>query len=107
MVIIDKRGERLEFDNEAIVENINRLTNRIFKLLPSREEGGDWETPLNNIIIEITGMKILWNDQPKLFSLLCKLEALNSLTGEDEFLAFRKLIFECLGILNEIKQCLV
>lgn len=107
MVIVNIRGERLEFEDQAIVDNINRLTNRIFKLLPSREEGGDWETPLNNIIIEITGMKILWSDQPKLFSLLCKLEALNSLTEEDDFLTFRKIIFECLGILNDIKKCLV
>ena len=107
MVIVNNRGVELEFDNNAIIENIDRITNRIFKLLPSREEGGDWETPLNNIIIEIQGMKILWNDQPKLFSLLCKLEALNSLTEEDEFLIFRKIIFECLGILNEIKKCLL
>ena len=107
MVIIDNRGVDLEFENSAIIENIDRITNRIFKLLPSREEGGDWQTPLNNIIIEIQGMKILWSDQPKLFTLLCKLEALNSLTEEDDFLLFRKIIFECLGILNEIKKCLL
>ena len=107
MVIIKNRGVELEFDNKAIIDNIDRITNRIFKLLPSREEGGDWQTPLNNIIIEIQGMKILWDDQPKLFSLLCKLEALNSLTEEDEFLIFRKIIFECLGVLNDIKKCLL
>lgn len=107
MVIIKNRGVDLEFDNKAIIENIDRITNRIFKLLPSREEGGDWQTPLGNIIIEIQGMKILWDDQPKLFSLLCKLEALNSLTEEDEFLVFRKIIFECLGVLNDIKKCLL
>ena len=107
MVIIKNRGVELEFDNKAIIDNIDRITNRIFKLLPSREEGGDWQTPLNNIIIEIQGMKILWDDQPKLFSLLCKLEALNSLTEEDEFLVFRKIIFECLGVLNDIKKCLL
>lgn len=107
VVIINNRGVELEFDNRAIIENIDRITNRIFKLLPSREEGGDWETPLGNIIVEIQGMKVLWSDQTKLFSLLCKLEALNSLTEEDDFLAFRKIIFECLGILNEIKKCLL
>lgn len=106
MIIINERGDHLDFESQAIKSNIDRLTNRIFKLLPSREEGGDWRTPLNNIIIEITGMKILWSDQTKLFSLLCKLEALNVLTEEDDFLAFRKIIFECLGTLNEIKKCL-
>ena len=94
----------LYFDKEAIENNIDRLTNQIFKLLPSREEGEDWVTPLQNLILEITGMKALWIDQPKLFSLLCRLEALLSLTEEEDFLAFRKLIFESLSLLKQIKE---
>ena len=97
----------IEFDNDAVKKNLDRITNQIFKLLPSREEGGDWETPLQNLIYEIIGIKALWIDQPDLFSLLCRLEALQVLTEEDDFLAFRKLIFECLGICNTIKKCLV
>ena len=75
----------IEFDNDAVKQNIDRITNQIFKLLPSREEGGDWQTPLQNLILEITGMKALWIDQVELFSLLCKMEALTSLTEEDDF----------------------
>ena len=97
----------IRFDNEAIIKNLNRITNQIFKLLPNREEGEDWVTPLQNLILEITGMKMLWIDhQPELFSLLCRMEALQTLTGEDDFFIFRKLIFECLGILSDIKKCL-
>lgn len=96
----------LKFDKEAIATNINRLTNQIFKLLPNREEGGDWETPLQNIILEITGMKELWIDQVNLFPLLCRLEALLVLKNENDFLAFRKIIFESLGLMNNIKSCL-
>lgn len=96
----------IEFDKEAVLKNIDRITNQIFKLLPIREEGGDWETPLQNLILEITGMKILWIDQPELFSLLCRMEALLVLTEDNEFFAFRKLIFECLGLLGSIKRCL-
>ena len=94
----------IDFDAEAIIKNIDRITDRIFKLLPSREEGGDWEAPLQNLVLEITGMKCLWIDQPRLFSLLCKLEALQTLTEDSDFLIFRKLIFECLGILSQIKK---
>lgn len=96
----------LEFDKEAVKENIVRITNQIFKLLPKREEGGDWEPTLQNLILEITGMKALWIDQVNLFPLLCRLEALLVLKGEDDFLAFRKLIFESLGLMNAIKACL-
>ena len=96
----------IEFDSNAIKKNLDRITNQIFKLLPSREEGGDWETPLQNLIYEVIGIKALRIDQPDLFSLLCRLEALLTLTEETDFLIFRKLIFECLGLLSQIKKCL-
>lgn len=95
-----------EINNEAIRKNLDRLTNQIFKLLPNREEGGDWKTPLENIIIEIAGMNKLLIDHINLFSLLCKLEALLSLEADKDFLLFRKTIFECLGLMGRIKNCL-
>lgn len=96
----------LEFDNDAIKRNLDRITNQIFKLLPCREEGGDWRTPLQNLILEIVGMKALQIDQTNLFSLLCRLEALLTLTDDSDFIYFRKLIFECLGLVGQIKKCL-
>lgn len=96
----------IEISNEAILNTVDRLTNQIFKLLPLREEGGDWEAPLKNLILEIGGMNRLLTDQTILFSLLCKMESLLTLTGEDDFFAFRKIIFECLGLLSKLKACL-
>lgn len=97
----------LNISNDAVENNFNRITNQIFKLLPSREEGGDWETPLQNLIVEIGGMASLLFDQTDLFRLLIKLEGLKSLTGEDEFFVFRTTIFECLSLINKVKSCLV
>ena len=97
----------IQISEDAIVDNVDRIINQIFKLLPSREEGGDWETPLHNLILEVGGMNKLLDDQTILFSLLCKMEALTTLTGEDDFFYFRKLIFECLGLLKQLKVCLV
>lgn len=97
----------IEIAEDAIIENIDRIINQIFKLLPFREEGGDWETPLHNLILEVGGMNKLLNDQTILFSLLCKMEALTLLTKEEDYLSFRKLIFECLGLLKQLKSCLV
>lgn len=89
---------------EDIVKNIERLTNQIFKLLPNREEGGDWEAPLTNIILELGGMSRLIESSPIFFSILCKLEILLTLSKEEDFYAFRKIIFECLGLMNSLKQ---
>lgn len=97
----------IEIDNEAVCDNLDRIINQVFKLLPSREEGCDWETPLHNLILEVGGMsELLQCDQTILFSLLCKMEALTALTGVEDYLAFRKLIFECLGLLKQLKVCL-
>lgn len=95
-----------DIQDESIIKNVDRITNQIFKLLPNREEGGDWETPLNNLIIELSGMSSLLSDHIDFFPLLCKMEALKTLTGEDDFLQFRKTIFECLGLCNSVKKCL-
>jgi len=96
-------NKMLTINREAIQNNLNRITNQIYKLLPNREEGLDWEKPLETLIIELTGMGSLLPDQTELFSLLCKLEALKMLTEEDDFASYRKTIFECLSLMDRIK----
>lgn len=36
----------IEIDNETISKRLQNLINQTYKLLPSREEGIDWEKPL-------------------------------------------------------------
>ena len=68
------------------------LNKQIFKLLPSREEGNDWQTPLENLIIEVAGMAELLKNHIDLFSLLCRMEGLSTLIEEDDFLKYSSLI---------------
>lgn len=92
-------------ENKAIFENLKRLTNQIYKLLPSREEGSDWEKPLLTILEEFAGMDLLLiNQHEVLFSLMCKLEGLFTLTQKEDFMLFRKTIFECLNLVNMLKE---
>ena len=95
----------IEIEDSAVKKNLDRIINLTFKLLPNREEGNDWETPLQTLIIEIAGMARLL-DQAMLFSLLCKMEGLQTLQSEEDFLKFRRTIFDCLNMLQDIKQCL-
>ena len=93
-----------EIDATAISLNIKRLTNQIYKLLPNREEETDWQTPLTTIIEEISGMSRLLTDYHEiLFMLLCKLEGLFILTGENDFFSYRRTIFECLNLMSTLK----
>lgn len=95
----------IDIDAAAIEVNLRRLTNQIYKLLPSREEGADWEKPLETIVEEIAGMDRLFLDQHDvLFSLLCKLEGLFTLVQEDDFQLYRRSIFECLSLLGDLSK---
>lgn len=96
--------DNLEIKNSDIISNFDRITNQIFKLLPLREEHGDWIAPLESLTTEIKGMVSLFDDQKDLFSLVCKMEGLKTLDKEEDFLIFRKTIFECLGLLTKVKK---
>lgn len=92
-------------NKNAILENLKKLTNQIYKLLPNREEKIDWETPLGTIIEELSGMdKLLEEYHNILFPLLCKLKGLYDLTEENDFFAYRRTIFESLSLLSSIKR---
>lgn len=94
-----------DIENDAIVSNLKRLTNQIYKLLPSREENIDWRKPLSTILEELSGMdRLLIGQHDILFPLLCKLEGLFDLDKEDDFLDFRRTIFECLGLMNDLRK---
>ena len=95
----------IEIDVEAIRFNIKRIINQVYKLLPMREEGRDWIKPLETLIEELSGMKRLIYGQDDLFFLiLCKMEGLFSLNRKEDMDIYRRIIFECLGLLNSLEK---
>lgn len=95
----------VEFNNQIILQDLNKLTNQVYKLLPTREEGSDWRKPLETINEEIAGISRLFPDQQAtFFTLLSKLEGLFTLTEDSDFLLYRRIIFECLGLIREIAK---
>ena len=99
MAVITKYDMRIS--KEEYNSYLKTLTNKVYKLLPLREEGLDWGKHLNTIMIEISGLGSLIGAQPSLISLLAKLESLNS---AKDFMSYRKTIFECL---NEVEALYV
>lgn len=95
----------IDIDKDAVVFNLKRLLNQTYKLLPNREEGGEWQKPLTTILEEFAGMDRLFLGQHEIFfSLLSKLEGLFTLTREEDFFVYRKTIFECIGLTNDLIQ---
>ena len=96
----------INIDNLIIHDRIQNLINQTYKLLPNREEGADWEKPLQTILEELAGMQRLMNCgySEIFFPLFNKLEGLYSLVKDDDFLCYRRTIFECLGLMNELQK---
>jgi hypothetical protein len=93
----------ITLENAVVCSNLRRIINQIYKLLPVREEGSDWQKPLKTVIYELAGMNNLLNEQQdNFFKLLCKLESLFLLDKEEDFLEFRRTIFESLSLVEEM-----
>ena len=79
----------IDISESAIQSNLKRIINQVYKLLPMREEGSDWQKPLETLMEELKGMsKLLIGQQEIFFSLLCKLEGLFILNQEEDFLHY-------------------
>ena len=95
----------LKVNSTVLDKNFNRLINLTYKLLPMREEGGEWQKLLETIMEELIGLdRLCYGSQSELFILICKLEGLGALTEEKDFPLYRRVIFECLTLLNELKN---
>ena len=76
----------LEVNPIALEKNFKRLINLTYKLLPMREEGGEWEKLLETILEELVGLdRLCYGSQSELLILICKLEGLATLTEENDF----------------------
>ena len=95
----------IEVDNAAICHNLKRLQSQVFKLLPMQEEGQDCKKPLETIILELLGMQGLFSNLETLVTLICKLQGLNEIDGNENFLLYRRTIFECCGLLDKVAEC--
>ncbi len=86
--------------------NIKRIINQLYKILPMREEGKDWEKPLETLIEQLCGMKrLILNQDSLFFTIICKMEGLFDLTDDNEDMPlYRRTIFECLSLLNSLNR---
>ena len=95
----------ISVDNEAVDQLLLKIQSHIFQLLPLREEGVDWQKPLETVIVETLGLQNLLKEKDDiLLSLVCKLQGMLTLTGEENFMVFRRTVFECCGLINKLRD---
>lgn len=79
-------------------KNIFRLVNQIWKLVPMRENGEDWKTHLDGLIIEIAGLSEICTLD--LLIVLSKLKGLQ--VEETNFHTYRKTVFKTINLMSEV-----
>ena len=97
--MLDKYG--IGFDKNDVIKNIRRLTNQLWKLIPMRENEEDWQKQLDTVILEFVGLNEIFIG-PTFLQALSKLEALK--IKEVDFDFYRKTVFECISLIQGIKN---
>lgn len=90
----------IEFSKEEIKDEVIRLTNQLWKLIPMWENNEDWNKQLESVIIDIAGKDEIFLHNSHFLQLLSKLEGLR--VEETEFIIYRKTVFECINLINEV-----
>ena len=98
--MIDKYN--INFSKEEIKNEILRLTNQLWKLIPMWENNEDWNKQLETVIVDIAGKDEIFLHDSHFLQLLSKLEGIR--VEKVEFNIFRKTVFECINIINEVDR---
>lgn len=97
--MIDKYN--INFSDNVREQDLQRLINQLWKLIPMRENDEDWQTHLKIILEEISGLVEIYKDKVDGLVLLSKLEGLTSDACSD-FMIYRKTVFRCIDLLSQV-----
>lgn len=89
-----------EIKPRTVIKYIGRKKDEIYKLLPLREEGGYWQEHLKTIYLELNGCYKLFDGSIELIEICSKLESLKDI---EDFMTYRKTIFEILSCLDRLE----
>lgn len=85
--------------DQYLRNNVKRLTNQLWKLIPMREHEENWQKQLETVTIEIAGLgQIIFDNNPSSLQLLSKLEGLKIV--DTSFETYRRTVFEAINLLQ-------
>ena len=87
----------------VLAQNLTRLVNQLWKIIPMRENNEDWLRQLETVKVEIAGLNEIFVQYPQFLQLLSKLEGLQQ-EQDIEFSIYRKTVFEAINLLQECKN---
>lgn len=100
IVVID--DDTFEAQTATMQQSFSRIVGQIFRLLPMREDGVDYIKPLDTLIVELSGYIWLIPNSEKMNMLIAKLRGLKSDECKEDFMLFRRMVFEACGLADEV-----
>ena len=91
----------ISFPWETREQDLKRLINQLWKLIPMRENDENWIGHLNIVLEEVSGLVEIYKSNPNGLILLSKLEGLTSEVCND-FMIYRKTVFRCIDLLAQV-----
>lgn len=91
----------ISFPWETREQDLKRLINQLWKLIPMRENDENWVGHLNIVLEEVSGLVEIYKSNPNGLILLSKLEGLTSEVCDD-FMIYRKTVFRCIDLLAQV-----
>lgn len=91
----------INFPLETREQDLKRLINQLWKLIPMRENNENWVEHLNTVLEEVSGLVEIYKTNPNGLILLSKLEGLTSEVCND-FMIYRKTVFRCIDLLAQV-----
>lgn len=81
---------------------IKQKKNQVFKLLPLKEENGEWLKQLQTILLEMRGIINLSHEEEVIaITIMAKLSGLEM---EDDFFLYRKTVFEIIALFEQWRK---
>lgn len=96
-----KNKYNMKFDIIDYELYLVQLKNKIYKLLPLREENAEWQKYLNGLLVELSGVNDIFFNRVLLITIMGKLEGLYKI---EDFMLYRRIIFECLTLIDDWRK---
>lgn len=87
------------FVNDLVTRDLRRLINQVYKLLPMREHGEDWQKQLNSVLVELRGLHKMFGGELNFLIIITKLEGL---VETDDFMIYRGTVFSVMSLMTEL-----
>lgn len=98
--MITTKYDGIMFESRDISNDIKRLINQIWKLIPMKENQENWERQIDLVIVELLGLQEIFQNRIYLLRILSELEGLKKHT-ELEFIEFRSIVFSIISLVSE------